>query len=120
MLAFRFAENFPTFVRLSMNQFVQTPDAPIASNSNSALAESHVERAESLSETAGFVDRRKGGDSDQPGRERRQFTNSHQELSKEASDLATAIDEYKLRHRRRFITYEEMLSVIKSLGYKLS
>ena len=29
-----------------------------------------------------------------------------------------AIDEYKLRHRRRFITYEETLSVIQSLGYR--
>ena len=31
--------------------------------------------------------------------------------------LAVAIDEYKLVHRRRFITYEEMLCVVKSLGY---
>lgn len=50
-------------------------------------------------------------------RERRQFTNSHEELSPEARDLARAIDEYKLLRRRRFITYEEMLSVIKDLGY---
>ncbi len=35
----------------------------------------------------------------------------------EARELATAIDAYKLAHRRRFITYEEMLSVVKSLGY---
>jgi hypothetical protein len=52
-----------------------------------------------------------------PQRERRQFTNSHEELSPEARDLAQAIDGYKLTHRRRFITYEEMLAVIKSLGY---
>ena len=52
-------------------------------------------------------------------RERRQFTNSLDGLSPEAADLARAIDGYKLRHRRRFITYEEMLSVIKSLGYSL-
>ena len=32
-------------------------------------------------------------------------------------ELALAIDRYKLAHRRRFITYEEMLSVVKSLGY---
>ncbi len=31
--------------------------------------------------------------------------------------MATAIDQYKLRHRRRFITYEEMLAVVKDLGY---
>jgi hypothetical protein len=51
-------------------------------------------------------------------RERRQFTNSHEELSPEARELAQAIDSYKLVHRRRFITYEEMLAVVKSLGYK--
>ncbi len=50
--------------------------------------------------------------------ERRQFANSHEELSPEARELAQAIDGYKLRHRRRFITYEEMLSVITSLGYQ--
>jgi hypothetical protein len=66
-----------------------------------------------------FVDRRSY--SVQPGspqRERRQFTNSYEELSPEARLLAQAIDSYKLVHRRRFITYEEMLSVVKSLGYK--
>lgn len=51
------------------------------------------------------------------GRERRQFSNSHEGLSPEAQELAVAIDEYKVRHRRRFITYEEMLAVVKSLGY---
>ena len=33
-------------------------------------------------------------------------------------DLAQAIDSYKLMHRRRFITYEELLGVIESLGYR--
>jgi len=65
-----------------------------------------------------FLDRR---DSDAnptpPGVERRQFTNSHEGLSPNARELAVAIDEYKIRHRRRFITYEEMLSVVEALGY---
>jgi len=52
-----------------------------------------------------------------PGRERRQFANSHDGMTPEAQELANAIDGYKLRHRRRFITYEEMLAVIKTLGY---
>jgi hypothetical protein len=67
-----------------------------------------------------FVDRRNYGvqPAGTPQRERRQFTNSHDELSPEARDLAQAIDSYKLVHRRRFITYEEMLAVMKSLGYK--
>ena len=49
--------------------------------------------------------------------ERRQFANSHEELTPDAAELARAIDQYKLFHRRRFITFEEMLGVIKSLGY---
>jgi hypothetical protein len=52
-----------------------------------------------------------------PPRERRQFTNSHAELSCGAKELADAIDQYKLAHRRRFITYEEILHVVQSLGY---
>jgi hypothetical protein len=52
-----------------------------------------------------------------PGAERRQFANSHDDLSPEAMELAQAIDDYKMRHRRRFITFEEMLAVVKSLGY---
>lgn len=68
--------------------------------------------------TSVFVDRRSNDVSGRaPGAERRQFANSHNELSPEAGELAEAIDGYKLRHRRRFITYEEMLGVIKSLGY---
>ena len=50
--------------------------------------------------------------------ERRQFVNSHVDLSLEAQQLANAIDSYKLRYRRRYIDYEEMLTVIKSLGYR--
>lgn len=68
--------------------------------------------------TGTFIDRRSYDPGvGHPGRERRQFTNSHEDLSPEARDLALAIDEYKLMHRRRFITYEEMLSVVKSIGY---
>ena len=69
--------------------------------------------------TDAFVERRASrGNDDAPGRERRQFANSHEELSPEAAELARAIDGYKLQHRRRFITFEEMLAVIKSLGYE--
>ncbi|MEM9657842.1 MAG: hypothetical protein AAF961_05720, partial [Planctomycetota bacterium] len=54
---------------------------------------------------APFVDRRAESDREASfgGIERRQFTNSHSELSPEAAELARAIDHYKLRHRRRFI-----------------
>ena len=64
-----------------------------------------------------FVDRRNYMPASTPTRERRQFTNSYSELSPEARELAIAIDQYKLRHRRRFITFDEMLTVIRSLGY---
>jgi hypothetical protein len=65
-----------------------------------------------------FVDRRDYASTGMaPVPERRQFANSHSELTPEARELATAIDQYKLHHRRRFINYEEMLMVVKSLGY---
>ena len=71
-----------------------------------------------LPQSTGFVDRRRSTSNEySPVVERRQFSNSHDELSPGARELAKAIDEYKLRHRRRFITYEEILSVITELGY---
>lgn len=65
-----------------------------------------------------FIDRRSYGPAvGPPTVERRQFTNSHDGLSPAAREVAVAIDAYKVRHRRRFITYEEMLSVLCGLGY---
>lgn len=69
--------------------------------------------------STGFVDRRQyDSASAPPARERRQFANSHEGLSPAAYELAIAIDEYKVHHRRRFLSYEEMLAVIESLGYR--
>lgn len=69
--------------------------------------------------TDSFVDRRSyAGPERSPICERRQFANTHDGLSAEARELAFAIDEYKVRHRRRFITSEEMLAVVRSLGYR--
>ena len=67
--------------------------------------------------TETFVERRSSEVEHWPVRERRQFANTHEGLSPDARELARAIDEYKLHHRRRFITYEEMLAVVTSLGY---
>lgn len=67
--------------------------------------------------TETFLDRRNSGAEHWPVGERRQFANTHEGLSPEARELARAIDEYKLHHRRRFVTYEEMMAVVKSLGY---
>ena len=67
---------------------------------------------------ADFADRRNAGVSrSTPGLERRQFSDGHNDLSNEAAELGRAIDQYKLMNRRRYITYEEKLGVIKSLGY---
>ena len=67
--------------------------------------------------TATFIDRRKTAERSS-GLERRQFGNSHATLSPDARELAEAIDAYKVEHRRRFITFEEMLKVIHTLGYQ--
>ncbi len=64
----------------------------------------------------GFVDRR-GGAATPPGVERRQFSSSPNSLRPEVNELAEAVDNYKLRHRRRFITYEELYDVMALLGY---
>ncbi|HEX4000835.1 MAG TPA: hypothetical protein VHX65_19970 [Pirellulales bacterium] len=68
--------------------------------------------------TLPFIERRSYEPVEPPVGERRQFTNGYDELSAEARQLAIAVDQYKLSHRRRFITYEEMLDVVKSLGYR--
>ncbi len=65
-----------------------------------------------------FVDRRSGGDrSGYEGRERRQFTDGRETAAPAVRELAEAVDSYKATHRRRFITYEELLGVIQKLGY---
>ena len=65
-----------------------------------------------------FEDRRKGGSTARTdGPERRQFQDSRNSENVDAIALAEAIDRYKLTHRRRFITYEELHGVITELGY---
>ncbi len=78
----------------------------------------HTTPISSLTEpnAGNFVDRRETPVV-QAGSERRQFASSHRGLSSEARELALAIDGYKLAHRRRYITFEEMLQVIQELGY---
>lgn len=68
------------------------------------------------SSSSTFVNRREAG-TKASSSERRQFASSHQGLSEDARELALAIDGYKLQHRRRYITFEEMLHVIRDLGY---
>ena len=66
-----------------------------------------------------FVDRRNPDvQRNSPGLERRQFSDGRDGLSDDARELGQAIDQYKLQHCRRYISYEEMLGVIRSLGYE--
>lgn len=64
-----------------------------------------------------FQDRRAGDAGQYRGPERRQFTDSRENDREEVRELAEAVDQYKLMHRRRFITYEELFNVIDGLGY---
>jgi hypothetical protein len=63
-----------------------------------------------------FVDRRQTGAS-HAGVERRQFSPSYDSNRPEVNELAQAVDQYKLMHRRRFITFEELYDLIVALGY---
>lgn len=64
-----------------------------------------------------FIDRRKTPGDRDCGPERRQFQDSREAGRPEVIELADAVDQYKLRHRRRFITFEELYDVISALGY---
>jgi hypothetical protein len=65
-----------------------------------------------------FVDRRSGSHGASPGGvERRQFRDGQRHARPEVAEFADAIDHYKLEHRRRFITFEELYDVMLSLGY---
>lgn len=64
-----------------------------------------------------FIDRRRREAAGASGLERRQFTDSRNTGRPEVDELAKAIDAYKIMHRRRFITFEELYDVMISLGY---
>ncbi len=76
----------------------------------------NIQPVEALDES-GFVDRRQSSGKDR-GIERRQFGNSYRDLTEQGRELAEAIDAYKVQHRRRYITTDEMLQVIRQLGYR--
>ena len=64
-----------------------------------------------------FVDRRAQAAARDGGPERRQFSASVNTARPEVAELSEAVDQYKLRHHRRFITFEELYNVIAELGY---
>jgi hypothetical protein len=66
-----------------------------------------------------YEDRRsRDGGSRSNGPERRQFSDARVSQNYEALELAEAIDSYKVTHRRKFITFEELHDVITGLGYR--
>lgn len=75
------------------------------------------DQSESLPMSQHFVDRRQQQDAEQPRSERRQFSDGHRSDRPEVDEFAKAIDAYKVKNRRRFITFEEIYDVITALGY---
>lgn len=63
-------------------------------------------------------DRRQRSRSSQDGMERRQFDSNYSELTAAGAELGKAIDSYKVANRRRYVTYDEVLSVLGTLGYE--
>lgn len=94
---------------MSRTPIISTPLASASPSSDESLP------------TLPFPDRRKRASTDatsgSPGVERRQFGNSYNHLSMDGRELAEAIDRYKIQHRRRYVTTDELLSVLKGLGY---
>lgn len=68
-------------------------------------------------QTAPFVERRQRNLGPAESSDRRQFADSRDCLPPEVAELSQAIDRYKLVHRRRFITVQELHNVITGLGY---
>lgn len=57
-------------------------------------------------------------DDDDFQKERRASTATLDESRKDAQEFAEALEKFRLVHRRRSVSYEEALSVLKSLGYR--
>jgi hypothetical protein len=64
-----------------------------------------------------FQDRRGSEESCEGGQERRQFRDGDRSARPEVAELADAVDSYKVRNHRRFITFEELFNVMQELGY---
>ena len=65
-----------------------------------------------------FIDRRGSGETRDGAPERRQFRATPDNSSRpEVAEFAAAVDAYKARHRRRFITFDELFDVMVELGY---
>ena len=77
-----------------------------------------MEQQAAAVENRSFVDRRDSSTTTGvAGFERRQFRDGNRSSRPEVAEFADAIDEYKVTHRRRFVTFEELFDVIARLGY---
>lgn len=75
-------------------------------------------QAETQQKSAAFIERRAQSEGRRPdGPERRQFRDGQCATRPEVVELSEAVDQYKLMHRRRFITFDELYDVMASLGY---
>ena len=77
-----------------------------------------LQKTEQMKDGAEFIDRRRADAGTASGRERRQFRDGNRSARPEVAEFADAVDHYKMTHRRRFITYEELFDVFSSLGYR--
>ena len=70
-------------------------------------------------ESPDFVERRRVAEvaKGTAGLERRQFQDGNRSSRPAVAEFADAVDEYKVSHHRRFITFEELFDVMTSLGY---
>ena len=64
-----------------------------------------------------FQNRRQSDNGSGEAHERRQFRDGNRSDRPEVAELADAVDEYKQRNCRRFITFEALFDVIQGLGY---
>ena len=91
-----------------------------SSSSNNSVPAFTVKAGQGAPPTNGprpFVDRRRVQSTDPNRPERRQFGSSHTGLSDAGRELALAIDQYKIENHRRYLTCDEILQVLKKLGY---
>ncbi len=77
-----------------------------------------LQKTEQMLNGTEFIDRRRADTGADAGRERRQFRDGNRSARPEVAEFADAVDQYKMTHRRRFITYEELFDVFCSLGYR--
>jgi hypothetical protein len=91
--------------------------SPIPATSSSCSVRPGSAQPQTEQANRDFVDRRNSAGNGTDRLERRQFGSLHAGLSDEGRELALAIDQYKIQQHRRYLTCDDMLKVLASLGY---